>query len=78
MAKSVVKGGSTYLSWMSLAIRLMVISNCLEVFSISKEMMINEEIRDKEVRVIDGEEVSSVLCQLLMLLKSQTRKILIW
>ena len=27
----------------------------LEVFSISKEMMINEEIRDKEVRVIDAD-----------------------
>ena len=27
----------------------------LEVFSISKEMMINEEIRDKEVRVIDSD-----------------------
>ena len=34
MAKSVVKGGSTYLSWMSFAIRLMVISSCLEVLSI--------------------------------------------
>ena len=27
----------------------------LEVFSISKELMINEEIRDKEVRVIDSD-----------------------
>ena len=27
----------------------------MEVFSISKEMMINEEIRDKEVRVIDND-----------------------
>lgn len=29
--------------------------NFLEVFSISKEMMINEEIRDSEVRVIDSD-----------------------
>ena len=29
MAKSVVKGGSTYLSWMSFAIFLIVFSNCL-------------------------------------------------
>ena len=35
MAKSVVKGGSTYLSWMSFAIFLIVFSNCLPDDSIN-------------------------------------------
>jgi len=50
-----------------------------EVFSINKnELMINEQIRDKEVRLIDTDGTMLVLCLRKRRRRLQMRRIWIW